>query len=269
MNFENLNSQSAASQEEEYIRKAKIDHMAATMSDQEVFGAASRELAESDAKEAEDRKKAEIDRMIDTMTDQEIFALAWKEIKGVENEEAEAKRNAEIEHMVDTMSDQEVIDLAKRELEKEYDNAESREVNKEAPVIEIAGKRIQVDAYTETWQDAARKYREQPRAVEKQMMQISQDLKLLTMQVQQVTDRMMRMQESNAEGESVLNAEQKAQITEKLLAFQPLHEYNAIFTNAEQTLEEVKKILIDAERQNGMENARNIVSSDSSPNENI
>lgn len=130
-------------------------------------------------------------------------------------------------------------------------------------MIEIAGKRIQVDAYTETWQDAARKYSEQPRAVEKQMIQISHDLNLLTTQVQQVTDRMMRMQESSSEGESILNEEQEAQITEKLLAFQPLHEYNAIFTNAEQTLEEVKKILIDAERQSGMENARNAVSADS------
>ena len=167
--------------------------------------------------------------------------------------------------MIDTMTDREILDLVKAKIDREeaQENAESREANKEAPVIEIAGKSIKVDAYTDTWQDAARKYREQPRAVDKQMMQISHDLTLLTTQVQQVTDKMMRMQESNAEGESVLNAEQQAQITEKLLAFQPLHEYNAIFTNAEQTLEEVKKILIDAERQRGMEQARNAVSEES------
>lgn len=233
MSFENPNSQSAASQAEESRRKAEIDHMAATMSDEEVFGTASRELAESEAEEAQ--------------------------------------RKAEIEHMIDTMTDREILDLVKAKIDREeaQENAELREVSQEAPVIEIAGKRLQVDAYTETWRDSARKYREEPRAVETQMIQISHDLELLTMQVQQVTDRMMRLRESNTEGESILNAEQEAQITEKLLAFQPLHEYNAIFTNAEQTLEEVKKILIDSERQNGMENARNIVSAESESHENI
>ena len=265
MSFENPNSQSAASQEEESRRKAEIDHMAATMSDEEVFGEASRQLAESDAEEAEAKRKTEINRMAATMSDQEVFGSAMQELKAEEASENARNKNAQIEHMIDTMTDQEIFDMVEAKIEREeaQENAESRETNNAAPVIEIAGKRIQVDAYTETWQDAARKYREQPRAVEKQMIQISHDLELLTTQVQQVTDRMMRMQESNAEGESVLNAEQQARITEKLLAFQPLHEYNAIFTNAEQTLEEVKKILIDAERQAGMEQARNVVSGES------
>ena len=241
--------------------------MADTMSDQEVLDITKRELEKEHAKEAEAKIKAEIDHMATTMTDEEVFGTASRELAESDSKEAteEAQRKVQIEHMIDTMTDREILDLVKAKIDREeaQENAESREANKKAPVIEIAGKSIQVDAYTETWQDAARKYRDQPRAVDKQMMQISHDLELLTMQVQQVTDRMTRMQESNTEGESVLSAEQEAQITEKLLAFQPLHEYNAIFTNAEQTLEEVKKILIDAERQRGMEQARNAVSEES------
>jgi len=175
------------------------------------------------------------------------------------------------------LTDKEVLDQffesAKEDETTQEETVERQDTGAERRFIDIAGKRVKVDAYTDAWRQKAEKYQKDPRPVESQLDTFMTKLKRVADHAESTKRQLAAIREADAgkENGKALTPEVEAQISEKLLPFQYFFEYEAIFDSMSETMDEVTALAYDSVRKgnnNELEAARShLASSENSLNE--
>lgn len=150
------------------------------------------------------------------------------------------------------MSDKEVLDGYEESLKREQptEGAEGEDADADRRFVEIAGKRIQVDAYTDAWRQKAEKFQNEPQPVERQLDMFMTKLKRVVDHAESAKRQLSAIREADAGKESgkALTPEVEAQISEKLLPFQSFFEYEAILDSMSETMDDVTALAHDSVR---------------------
>ena len=172
-----------------------------------------------------------------------------------------------------TMTDTEVLDGYEKSL-KSQRPSEDEGADADRRFIDIAGKRLKVDAYTDAWRQKAEKFQSEPQPVERQLDMFMTKLKRVVDHAESAKRQLSAIREADAGKESgkALTPEVEAQISEKLLPFQSFFEYEAILDSMSETMDDVTALAHDSVRSGDnsqMEATRNqLASSEYSTDEN-
>lgn len=152
------------------------------------------------------------------------------------------------------LTDKEVLDQfferAKEDETTQEETVERQDADAERRFIDIAGKRVKVDAYSDAWRQKAEKYQKDPRPVESQLDTFMTKLKRVIDHAESAKRQLTAIREVDAGKETgrALTAEVEGQISEKLLPFQSFFEYEAVLNSMSETMDEVTALAYDSVR---------------------